>query len=142
MNVIEVRPSRCLVLLLAGGHALAAFSCLYLPGFGLKGGGLLVVGLALVHALGRQRRLLRQFGLASDGSLHLEPSVQHSVPASVSPSTVVSTGAIWLAWRAGVGRPSGAVLLCRDQMSASEWRTLQVWLRLRVASRMVADVGA
>ena len=142
MNLIEVRPSSCLALLLGGGHALAAFSCLHLPGVGLKSGGLLVVGLALAHALGRQHRLPRQFGLASDGSLHLEPSVQHSVPASVSPSTVVSSSAVWLAWSAGIGRPSGTVLLCRDQMSASDWRTLQVWLRLRVASRMVADVGA
>jgi len=31
LNVIEIRPSRRLVLLLAGGHALAAFSCLFLP---------------------------------------------------------------------------------------------------------------
>ena len=140
-NMIDVRPSRCLRLLLAGGHALAAFSCLYLPGVWLQGCALLALGLSLVHALRGQRRAPSQLGLTPDGTMHFVHAVQEHLPARVSPSTVVSTGAIWLAWDKSPGWCSGAILLCRDQMSAREWRTLQVWLRLGVGSQAAADAG-
>lgn len=141
LNVIDLRPSRCLRLLLAGGHALAAFSCLYLPGEWLQGCGLLALGLSLVHALRGQRRAPSQLGLTPDGALHFVHAVQEHLPARVSPSTVVSAGAIWLAWEKSPGWSSGAILLCRDQMSAREWRSLQVWLRLGVSSQAAADAG-
>jgi len=141
LNVIDVRPSRCLCLLLAGGHALAAFSCLYLPGGWLQGCGLLALGLSLVHALRGQRLAPSQLGLTPDGGLHFVHAVQEHLPARVSPSTVVSAGAIWLAWDKSPGWPPGAILLCRDQMSAREWRTLQVWLRLGVGSQAATEAG-
>ena len=142
MNVIEIRPSRRLVLLLAGGHALAAFSCLFLPEQWQAYLGLAIVALSLVRELGTARRGAFVLGMAEDGGLHFAPEAAvDGAPARITPSTVVSGGAIWLVWRKARGGRTGARLLVRDQMAPAAWRELQVWLRLRVGSLTAAASG-
>lgn len=142
MNVIEIRPSRRLVLLLAGGHALAAFSCLFLPEPWQVCLGLAIVALSLVRELGAARRGAFVLGMGEDGGLYFAPEAAvDGAPARVTSSTVVSGGAIWLVWREARGGGAGARLLVRDQMAPTTWRALQVWLRLRVGSLTAAASG-
>lgn len=140
MNVIEIRPSRRLVLLLAGGHALTAFSCLFLPERWQVCIGLAVVALSFFRELGSARRELFVLGMGDDGALHLAPGIAEGAPATISPSSVVSGSAIWLAWHEAGSARTGAHLLVRDQATPEAWRKLQVWLRLRVGS-LTADAS-
>ncbi|WP_366945147.1 protein YgfX [Zoogloea sp.] len=139
MNVIEVRPSRRLVLFLAGGHALAAFSCLFLPQGWQAWTGLGLVAVSLFCALRKTPGASSLIGLGDDGGLRLAPGLVADEGAVViRPATVVSGAAVWLAWREAQGGRSGVLLLLRDQMTPGEWREFQVWLRLRVAGVMKA----
>jgi len=140
LNVIEIRPSRRFVLLLAGGHALAAFSCLLLPQWWQAWAGFGLVVLSLVGALRPARGGAFLIGLMEDGGLQLAPGLGADEGAvEILPATVVSGAAVWLVWREAEGGRSEALLLLQDQMAPAEWREFQVWLRLRVAGAVTAS---
>lgn len=132
MNVIEIRPSRRLALLLAGGHALAAFSCTFLPEPWYVCIGLGLVALSLVRGLRAARGGPPVIAVGEDGGLRLAPyAAVDEEPSTIMPATVASSGAIWLVWREARGRRTGALLLFQDQMAPAAWRELQGCLRLR-----------
>ena len=134
MNVIEVRPSRRLTLLLAGGHALAAFSCLFLPQWWQVWTGFGLVAVSLVGALRTNRGAPPRIGLGEEGCLQFAPGLASDEGAvAILPATVVNACAVWLVWCELQGSRGGALLLLEDQMAPAAWREFQVWLRLRVA---------
>jgi hypothetical protein len=137
LNVIEVRPSRRLVLLLAGGHALAAFSCLFLPQYWQSWTGFGLVAVSLLGVLRANRGGLPRIGLGDDGHLQFAPGLASDEDmVAILPAAVVSRSAVWLVWREVQGSRGGALLLLVDQMAPAAWREFQVWLRLRVAGAM------
>lgn len=133
MGVIEIRPSRRLVLFLAGGHGVTAFSCLYLPQGWPVWLGLAIVGASLIHALRAARRIPLTMLPGKAGVLCLAPGEAGEHSVTITSSSTLSPAAVWLVWKDERARGrSGAVLLLRDQMSTHAWRSLQIWLRLQV----------
>ncbi len=136
MTVIEITPSRLLVILVVAVHVAAAFALLAgLREAWLAAAGVALLGASLLHFWRRRpNRGCRRIGLADDGGLIFDPDGRDALETGVRPSTVVVSGAVWLAWRDIAGTRQGVELILRDQLPAAEWRRLQVWVRLRARS--------
>lgn len=135
--MLEFGPSRLRVILLVTLHAAAAFSCV----LGFASPWIAApVGLVIAASLFREvKQALGQSGrleLQADGCLTCCVHGMLKQTGRVRPESVVLHRSIWLVWDDG-GRRATRWLL-PDQMSASDWRALQVWLRLRVA-RTIAE---
>ncbi len=133
MTVIEIQPSRLLVILVVAMHAAAAFSFLLdVPGVGLRGACLVLLAVSLLYFLlfWRQRGP-RRLCLQDEGGLIVEPEGVGEFEACLLPATVVLNKAVWLVWQKSAAKKRGAVLLLSDQLSPAHWRALQIWVRLR-----------
>lgn len=133
MTVIEIQPSRLLVILVVAMHAAAAFSFLLdVPGVGLRGACLVLLAVSLLYflLLWRQRGP-RRLCLQDEGGLIVEPEGVGEFEACLLPATVVLNKAVWLVWQKSAAKKRGAVLLLSDQLSPAHWRALQIWVRLR-----------
>jgi len=133
MSVIEIRPSRLLVILVVAVHAVAAFSFRFaaMPAWAWTGGGICVLSLGC-FMFSRSRRATRSVALMDDGKLVFEPGRPEEFETKLRAGSVFSRAAVWLAWQ-GDARRQGALMVLPDQLTAADWRTLQVWVRLRAA---------
>ena len=133
MTVIEIQPSRLLVILVVAMHVAAAFSFLLgVSDVGLRGVCLVMLVASLLHFLCvSRRRGFRCLGLQEEGVLLVEPEGRGEFEACLLPATVVLNTAVWLVWRQSAGKKRGAEVLLPDQLSPAHWRALQIWARLR-----------
>ena len=133
MTVIEIQPSRLLVIVVMAMHAAAAFSFLLgVPDGGLRGACLALLAVSLFHfLLVWRRRGPRRLCLQDEGGLIVEPEGVGELEACLLPATVVLNKAVWLVWQKSAAKKRGAVLLVSDQLSPMHWRALQIWVRLR-----------
>ena len=127
MTVIEIQPSRLLVIVVMAMHAAAAFSFLLgVPDGGLRGACLALLAVSLFHFL-----RVWSLCLQDEGGLIVEPEGAGELEARLLPATVVLNKAVWLVWQKSAAKKRGAVLLVSDQLSPMHWRALQIWVRLR-----------
>ena len=142
VTIIEIKPSRLLLVLITGVHAVAAFSLWFcvepviaLGGFGLVAG-------SYVLALARWRNGRGSLGLTSEGDLLIDADGTARRRLKLGSGTTVTHRAVWLVWPQQNGCRGGARLLMRDQATSEAWRRLQVWTRLTAAADAQSDDGA
>jgi len=133
VTVIEIQPSRLLVILVMAMHSAAAFSFLLgVPDGELRRGCLALLAVSLLHfLLVWRKRGPRCVCLQDEGGLIVEPEGPGELEACLLPATVVLNKAVWLVWQKNAAKKRGAVLLLSDQLSPAHWRALQIWGRLR-----------
>jgi len=133
VTVIEIQPSRLLVILVVAMHAAAAFSFwLGVPKVELRGASVGLLAVSLFHfLLVWRRRGPHRLCLHDEGGLIVEPERAGEMEACLLPATVALNKAVWLVWQKSAAKKRGAVLLLSDQLSPAHWRALQIWVRLR-----------
>lgn len=142
MAVIEIKPSRLLLVLVTGMHVVAAFSL----GFSVEPmvwlGGLALLASSYARFWARWRKAGVCLGLASEGDLLIDPDGVTERRLRLGPETTVTPSAVWLVWPQQGGGRGGTLLVMRDQATPEAWRRLQIWARLKagpVAGRGVEN---
>jgi len=133
MTVIEIQPSRLLVILVVALHAAAAFSfVMWASPMWVSSVCLAIVAVSLFYFVFFWRRCKRdRLGLLEEGALLVDPDGADERALALLPATVVFCSAVWLVWRDEARHENGVELIVRDQVTSSHWRALQIWARLR-----------
>ena len=144
MTVIEIQPSRLLVILVVALHAAAAFSfVMWASPMWVSGVCLAIVAVSLFYFAFFWRRCKRdRLGLLDDGALLVDPAEGDERELILLPATVVLSSAVWLVWRDEARHENGVELILRDQVTPSHWRALQIWVRLRAKPVGVSRQGS
>lgn len=130
---IELRASRQLAIYLLSLHLLALGCVLSLPWTGLVKS---VLMLSLLLPLGIawwQAPPVEALRLGSQGELHCFLANGESVAAILVAESAVFEFLVVLRLRLGTSRRVSCLTLCRDSMSAGQFRRLRVWLRWRAS---------
>lgn len=131
MTAIEIKPSRLLLVLVAGMHVVAAFSLGFSVEPLVQWGGLVLLSGSVVRFWAQWRKAGVRLGLVPDGDLLIDLDGAAERSLRLGPETTVTPFAVWLAWpRQGRDR-GGALLVMRDQATPEGWRELQIWTRLK-----------
>jgi len=131
VTVIEIKPSRLLLVLVTGVHVVAAFSFCFSSGSWLWVAGAATAVLSWANFVLRWLRDGCRLGLMSDGGFQFDPDGAVELQLNARPETTVSAAAVWLVWQDERTRRKRARLVMRDQVSRDDWRRFQVWARLR-----------
>ena len=144
MTVIEIQPSRLLVILVVALHAAAAFSfVMWASPMWVSSVCLAIVAVSLFYFVFFWRRCKRdRLGLLEDGALLVDPAEGDERELILLPATVVLSSAVWLVWRDEARHENGVELILRDQVTPSHWRALQIWVRLRAKPVGVSRQGS